>query len=119
MAESNTPDWDSLLDQPPSSPTNDTTPSWDDLFDQPPASAKIAYAAKNAGVDPDDAVAIAHFESGLEPTAKNPHSPAHGIFQMMPAAWSDNAPPGADPHDEDDQIAAGINFTAKNQKALT
>jgi hypothetical protein len=80
--------------------------------------AQTKTFALSAGVDPHVALAIAHVESNLNPDAHNP-SGAHGLFQMMPATWSQYAEPGADPNDPGAQAKAGMANLSANNKFLT
>ncbi len=53
----------------------------------PTAPRDIKYYADVYGADYDLAVAIATCESQLEPTAKNPHSTAKGVYQFLDGTW--------------------------------
>lgn len=78
--------------------------------------AKIASAAKGAGVSPTSALAIAQFESGMKPDAQNPNSTANGLYQMLGSTWNDYGQ--GDRSDPDAQIDAGVRMMADNTKAL-
>lgn len=56
----------------------------------PPADIEgvIRGAATRYGISPDDAVAVARLESGLNPRAQNPRSSAGGLFQFVDSTWN-------------------------------
>ena len=68
---------------------------------------KITDAANRHGVDPALALALSYEESEFNPTAKNPSSPAYGLFQLIPR-WF----PGVDVTDVDQNIEAGVKYLA-------
>ena len=83
---------------------------------------KIKSAAIAQGVDPHTALAISHLETAgtLNPDIDNYQgSGAHGLFQMMPATWSQYAAPGDDPADAGAQAKVGLANLGANNKALT
>ena len=67
---------------------------------------KVQEAAKQAGVDPSLAVAVAVQESGLNPKATSPKG-AIGIMQLMPATAKQL---GIDPADVDENIRGGVQY---------
>lgn len=70
--------------------------------------SQIVVAAATANVDPQAALTIASIETGgrFDPTAKNPTSSAHGIFQMLDKTWEDVG--GGDRNDVAMQIQNGL-----------
>lgn len=70
---------------------------------------KVQEAAKQAGVDPSLAVAVAVQESGLNPKATSPKG-AIGIMQLMPATAKQL---GVDPTDVDENIRGGVQYLKK------
>lgn len=80
--------------------------------------AKITSAARSAGVNPQSALAIAQFESGMDPAAQNPKSSANGIYQMIGDTANQYFKPEADRANPDAQIDAGMRFMADNARAL-
>lgn len=67
---------------------------------------KVQEAAKQAGVDPTLATAVAFAESGLNPKATSPKG-AIGIMQLMPATAKQL---GVDPADVDENIRGGVQY---------
>lgn len=78
---------------------------------------QITTAAKAKGVDPQAALAIAQFESHLDPNAKNPNSSATGLYQFIGSTWNDYGA-GKDVKDPAANIDAGVRFMADNQRAF-
>lgn len=79
--------------------------------------SKIIAQAKESGVDPQTALAIASIESNYNPTAKNPASSASGVFQLIDSSWDMYG--GNAPRDNvDAQVKAGIGYIADTQKAM-
>lgn len=52
---------------------------------------KIAGVPLSWATDP-DLISLVRNESGFNPEAKNPGSPAFGLFQMFPGTWKENLP---------------------------
>lgn len=85
---------------------------------------QITTAAKSKGVDPQAALAIAQFESHLDPTARPIDkktgkllSSAGGIYQQTDDNWTDYGN-GKDRFDPAASIDAGVRFMADNQHAF-
>jgi soluble lytic murein transglycosylase-like protein len=77
---------------------------------------KIIQAAVKAGLDPEIMLCIAQHESGLNPTAKNAHSTATGLFQFLAGTWTstmahmDKNWPPEDRNDPDKSIQAAMDL---------
>ena len=83
------------------------------------AEQAIVNAAKDQGVDPAVAVAIATIESGLDPTAKNPASSARGLFQITKATAAGlGLPESISLAPVADQAKAGAQLIAANTATL-
>lgn len=79
---------------------------------------RIIAAANKAGIPPQIALALASFESGFNPSAKNPNSSAAGLFQNTDANWASHGLRPGDRSSVDMQIFAGIQDMLRTQKAL-
>ncbi|TPJ51668.1 MULTISPECIES: phage tail tape measure protein [unclassified Mesorhizobium] len=79
---------------------------------------KIIEAANKAGIPPQIALAIASFESGFKPNAKNPGSTAAGIYQNTDANWASHGLAPGDRSSVDMQIYAGIQDMLRTQKEM-
>jgi len=64
---------------------------------------KIMTEARDAGINPQVALAIAFCESGLDPLIDNKYSSASGLFQFIDGTWENYCE--GDVYDEDDNIA--------------
>lgn len=84
---------------------------------------KIASAAKQYDVDPHSALAIAQFESHMDPNAVPRDksgkllSSAGGLYQQIDSNWQDYGK-GKDRFDPDANIDAGMRFMADNTRAF-
>lgn len=80
--------------------------------------ALVAQSAMMHGVDPELALTIVTLEnSKFDPSAKNPGSSAHGLFQMIDSTWKESG--GGDRNDPAVQAANGAAYLATVQERLT
>lgn len=63
-------------------------------------------------------LAIADHESGFNPSAKNPHSSAHGIFQIIDKTWNGLGRDSNERNNAELQIAAGVRLFNENLRYL-
>jgi hypothetical protein len=77
---------------------------------------KAVAGAKSIGMDPAVALAILDRESGLNPSAKNPNSTAHGVGQFIDGTWESEG--GGDRNDADEQLRVFFKHTEKNTREL-
>lgn len=68
----------------------------------------VRGAAGKYGVDPDQALAVAKLESGLNPRAQNPRSSAGGLFQFIDSTWNQYG--GGDKFDAATNADAGARY---------
>ena len=68
----------------------------------------IRGAASRYGISPDDAVAVARLESGLNPRAQNPRSSAGGLFSFIDSTWNQYG--GGDKYDPIRSADAGARY---------
>src|SRR5215471_766770 len=76
---------------------------------KPDYEATIRRLAPQYGVDPDQAVRLFRFESGLNPKAKS-GAGAYGIAQLMPATAKSL---GVDINDPEQNIRGGLQYFAR------
>ncbi|RWI88171.1 MAG: phage tail tape measure protein [Mesorhizobium sp.] len=81
---------------------------------------RIIEAANKAGIPPEIALALASFESGFDPSAKNPNpgASAAGIYQNTDANWASHGLTAGDRSSVEMQIYAGIQDMLRTQKEL-
>ncbi|WP_353646951.1 phage tail tape measure protein [Mesorhizobium sp. WSM2240] len=79
---------------------------------------KIIAAANANGIPPHIALAIASFESGFNPSAKNPMSSAAGIYQNTNGNWDSHGLPRSGRNNIDMQIEAGMKDMRRTQEGL-
>ncbi|RWM27920.1 MAG: phage tail tape measure protein [Mesorhizobium sp.] len=79
---------------------------------------RIIEAANKSGIPPEIALALASFESGFNPSAKNPVSSAAGIYQNTDANWASHGLTAGDRSSVEMQIYAGIQDMLRTQKEL-
>ncbi|RWD47486.1 phage tail tape measure protein [Mesorhizobium sp.] len=79
---------------------------------------RIIEAANKAGIPPEIALALASFESGFDPSAKNPVSSAAGIYQNTDDNWASHGLTAGDRSSVEMQIYAGIQDMLRTQKEL-
>ncbi|MCX0334789.1 transglycosylase SLT domain-containing protein [Acinetobacter radioresistens] len=81
----------------------------------------IAKRAQQEGIDPSVALTISHLETSgrFNPSAKNPTSTAHGVFQVLSKTWKQLG--GGNRNDVNEQIRIGLkhikmvdNYISKN-----
>ena len=77
----------------------------------------VRGAAGRYGLNPDDAVAVARLESGLNPRAQNPNSSAGGLFQFVNSTWGQYG--GGDKYDPARNADAGARYLRDVRDTLT
>ena len=77
----------------------------------------VRGAAGKYGLNPDDAVAVARLESGLNPRAQNPNSSAGGLFQFINSTWGQYG--GGDKYDPARNADAGARYLRDVRDTLT
>lgn len=74
---------------------------------------KIDMRAVEAGIDPEEALAVGRCESQLDPKAKSKTSTAKGIFQFINSTWARKCQ--GDVLNEDDNIACFVAYYPKHK----
>ncbi len=82
-------------------------------------SSQLLARVRNFSID-DAAIilAIADYESGFNPSATNPLSSAHGIFQIINATWHGLGKTAAERHSISAQVDAGVQLFRENLRHL-